>query len=164
MSDIHPTSIIERGSTYRVRVKMTAPRIAERALPFEDAVEVDTGNPHLVLFRPTVDAFDLFALGEALQRDAHFPNGVNVHIAHVLDEHSLAVRHYERGAGLTMACGTGAVACAAAAIVRGEVQSPVTVRVPGGDLLIEWDGVSAPFMTGPVVHTFDTQLELRVPG
>jgi diaminopimelate epimerase len=87
-----------------------------------------------------------------------FPGGVNVHLAVVFDRHTLDVRHWERGVGLTQACGTGAAACAAAAIHLGMAQSPVQVRVPGGVLTIEWDGKDEAFLCGPAVRVFDTNI------
>ncbi len=152
--------IIERGTTYRVRVAMPAPVLQSRPLPFSDAVEVDTGNPHLVLFR-SGNEIQLQPFGADLQSDPYFPQGTNVHLVHVVDGHTIEAVHYERGAGLTMACGTGAVASAAASIDRGLTASPVIVRVPGGELEIEWDGGEKAFMTGPAVHVFDTTIDLE---
>jgi diaminopimelate epimerase len=152
------TSVIERGETYRVRVDMGEPRIESRDATESQSAIVDVGNRHLVLFRDGIEAFDLFAIGEATKSDPRYPGGINMHLVVVEDRHTLRVRHYERGAGLTMACGTGAVACAVAAVVRGEVESPVLVRVPGGELRIDWDGRGHAFMTGPAVRVFDTQL------
>lgn len=157
------TSVVERGETYRVRVGVGVPHLLERAIPLEDAIAVDVGNPHVVLFRSSLDDLDLTSLGEQLQQSSSFPGGTNVHIAVVDDPHELHVRHYERGAGLTMACGTGAVACVAAGIARGIVASPVTVHVPGGELLIEINNGGEAFMTGPAVHVFDTTIGIRVP-
>jgi diaminopimelate epimerase len=151
------TSVIERGETYQVRVDMGVPRLIGPAAGFPDGVLVDTGNPHLVLFRAALDDVDLAAAGASLQQSAAFPGGVNVHVAVVEGPSTLRVRHYERGAGLTMACGTGAVACAVAARARG-VSSPVRVIVPGGELEIELDATGRAFMTGPAVHVFDATI------
>ncbi len=157
------TSVVDRGETYRVRVDVGVPRIRDLALPFEDAVAVEVGNPHIVLFRKSIDEMDLLSLGQEMQQSPLFPAGINLHVASINDRHDMRVRHYERGAGLTMACGTGTVACAAAAMARGAAASPVTVHVPGGDLLIEIDPAGRAFMTGPAVHVFDTTIEVRVP-
>jgi diaminopimelate epimerase len=119
---------------------------------------VETGNRHLVLFREEIDNFDLWTIGESTKNNPNYPDGINVHLVEVKSPSALRVRHYERGAGLTMACGTGAVASAVAAISRGDVSSPVTVQVPGGELTIEWDGSGDAFMTGPAVHVFDTTI------
>ena len=157
LAGIVQTTVIERGEVYRVRVDMGIPRIVSTNATEPRSAIVDTGNPHLVLFREEIERFDLLPFGEAAQADAHYPAGVNVHLVEAEDRSTLRVRHYERGAGLTMACGTGAVASAVASIERGDVASPVLVRVPGGELTIEWDGGHA-FMTGPAVHVFDTQI------
>jgi diaminopimelate epimerase len=150
------TSVIVRGPVYRVRVDMGIPRIMDLPLPWPHALAVDTGNPHVVLFVGSLDEIDLAALGERMQSDPLFPNGVNVHLAAVRDPHAIDVAHYERGAGLTMACGTGAVACAKAAIARGLAQDPVTVSVPGGDLLVEFAQTGSALMTGPAERVFET--------
>lgn len=157
LAGIMEAMIVERGEVYRVRVKMPPPHFGTRSLPFTDAVEVDTGNPHLMLFRSGGE-IDLASFGAELQRDPFFPGGVNVHVVRVVNPSRLDVTHYERGAGMTMACGTGAVASAAAAIRQGTVMSPVTVQVPGGELEIEWDGGENAYMTGPAVRVFDTEV------
>ncbi|HLW38233.1 MAG TPA: hypothetical protein VKR99_07370, partial [Candidatus Eremiobacteraceae bacterium] len=112
--------------------------------------------PHVVIFESALDVLDLVAVAAQLQ--PLFPDGVNVHLAVVLDEQTLDVRHWERGVGMTQACGTGAAACAAAAIHLDMAQSPVEVRVPGGVLTIEWDGAHEAFLSGPAVRVFDTNI------
>lgn len=152
------TTVVERGYVYQVRVDMGIPRVMQLAMPWPNAVAVDTGNPHLVFFTEHLADLDLAELGERMQHDPLFPNGVNVHAAVVRNAHHLAVAHYERGAGVTLACGTGAVASAKAALARGLAQSPVDVRVPGGDLLVEFTENGAALLTGPAVHVFDTAI------
>jgi diaminopimelate epimerase len=142
------TEVIDRGDEYRVRVRIGTPRVGVGA---DDELPVDVGNPHVVLFSGDVDRVDLLTLGR------EHPD-VNVHAVQVLNVHELRVRHHERGVGITMACGTGAVASAAAAIVRGAARSPVIVHVPGGDLTIEWDGHGDAFMTGPARQVFETTI------
>jgi diaminopimelate epimerase len=73
---------------------------------------------------------------------------------------AIRVAHWERGVGVTMACGTGAVACAAVAIANGTATSPIEVLVPGGRLVVEWDGTGNTYLTGPAVRVFDTEVEL----
>jgi len=159
LAGVVKTSVVERGDTYRVRVDMGTPRVRDDAVSIGDAIVVDTGNPHLVLFRRSLDEVELSMLGEGLQKHSLFPDGVNVHVAVVRDHAHIDVRHYERGAGLTMACGTGAVATVAAAIQHGFAASPVAVHVPGGELTIEIDEDGRAFMTGPAVHVFDTTID-----
>jgi diaminopimelate epimerase len=100
-------------------------------------VAVNVGNPHVVFFVKDANAVDLARLGPLIEMDALFPERVNVNVAS-LEGAALGLRVWERGAGLTQACGTGACATAAAAIRRGMVKSPVEVRLPGGNLTIEW--------------------------
>lgn len=152
------TDVIDRGDVYRVRVDMGEPRLISVNEAEPQSAIVDTGNRHLVLFREDIDGFDLWAMGEATNDNPRYPGGINVHLVEIEGPSTLRVRHYERGAGLTMACGTGAVASTVAAIGRGDVSSPVLVRVPGGELTIEWDGSGHAFMTGPAVHVFDTTI------
>ncbi len=157
------TSVVDRGDTYRIRVDMGFPRVLHLELALEDALAVDTGNPHVVLFRSSLDGVDLVSLGEQLQKSEDFPGGTNVHVAVVDGNHAMRVCHYERGAGLTMACGTGAVACVAAGMARSVVSSPAIVRVPGGELFIEIERDGRAYMTGPAERVFDTTIDVRVP-
>jgi len=152
------TRVLERGETYRVRVDMGVPRLESRDSTAPQSAIVDVGNRHLVLFRERIDAFDLESIGEASRDESVYPGGINVHLVEIESPASLRVRHYERGAGATQACGTGAVASAVAASERGDVRSPVLVRVPGGELTIEWNDDGRAYMTGPAVHVFDTTL------
>jgi diaminopimelate epimerase len=152
------TEVIDRGDVYRVRVDVGEPRIISVNETEPHSAIVQVGNRHLVFFREEIDRFDLWAIGEAIQEEPAYPGGINVHLIEVEGPSTLRVRHYERGVGLTMACGTGSVASAVAAIKRGDVSSPVRVRVPGGELTVEWNGNGNAFMTGPAVHVFDTQI------
>lgn len=108
------------------------------------------GNPHVVIFETADALLDLTILGPTIARDPHFSRGTNVHLVQVLGRQHLQARHWERGSGLTQACGTGAVAAAVIAIQRGKVISPVQVDVPGGTLRVIWNGASAQ-LEGPVV-------------
>ena len=117
--------------------------------------EASLGNPHAVAFVDDVDLYDLVALGEAAQAHARFPAGVNLHLAQTIDRSTLRVRHFERGVGPTRACGTGAVACAAVAIVARDATSPVVVRVPGGDLGVAWRPGETARLRGPAETLFE---------
>jgi diaminopimelate epimerase len=152
------TEVIDRGDVYRVRVDVGEPQLISVNETEPQSAIVEVGNRHLVFFREEIDRFDLWAIGEALQDEPAYPGGINVHLIEVEGPSTLRVRHYERGVGLTMACGTGAVASAVASIARGDVKSPVVVRVPGGELTIECNGDGHAYMTGPAVHVFDTQI------
>jgi len=151
-----PAEVLSTGDTYQVRIQVGEPRIGHRALPFSSAAYVEVGNPHVVIFERSLDAIDLVQTAQKLQ--SSFPGGVNVHVAVPVDRHRLDARHWERGVGLTRACGTGAVACAAAAIRLGLVETPAAVHVPGGVLTIDWDGAGNAFLTGPTVRVFDAMV------
>jgi len=114
---------------------------------------VSIGNPHAVCFSEPGDAL-FYAAGPVLENHPVFPARANIEFCTVLNEHELRMRVWERGSGETMACGTGATACAVQAIRMGLCQSPVTVHLAGGDLRIDWDGTSSAFMTGPAHAVF----------
>ena len=156
------TEIVAREPEYSVRVAMGSPRIdLQPHSTLEGGAFVDLGNPHVVFFVSDVDGVDLERLATRIQGNRRFSNGANVHIAAPIDTHSMRVRSWERGVGLTMACGTGAVACAAAGIARNVATSPVEVRVPGGRLVVEWDGEGDAALVGPAVRVFDTEVEVE---
>jgi len=158
----------------QVRVNMGAPRFEPKALPFvadEQAarysLEVDhqawsigavsMGNPHAVLQVEDVEQAPVIRLGAAIESHPRFPQRVNVGFAQVLDRQHIKLRVFERGAGETQACGTGA--CAAMAVLRSWalVDECVTVSLPGGDLVIRWSGhpTDPLWMTGPVAKVFE---------
>jgi diaminopimelate epimerase len=120
----------------------------------EDPVAVNVGNPHAVFFVPDCNAVDLARLGPEIERDSLFPERVNVNVATVTSRRSIRLRVWERGAGLTLACGTGACATAVAAMRRGLVDRRVEVTLPGGRLAIEWREDGQIVMTGPATESF----------
>jgi diaminopimelate epimerase len=113
------------------------------------ATAVSMGNPHLVLFVDDVATIDLKTEGPKLEHHPLFPARTNVHFIQVLDRRTLLQRTWERGAGATLACGTGACASAVAAALTGRSESATEVRLPGGSLFIEYAGDGTVFMTGP---------------
>jgi len=117
---------------------------------------VDMGNPHAVAFTgsPAGD-FPLELVGPLVEHHALFPQRTNFEIAYVVSPRSMQVRVWERSAGLTLACGTGACAATVVARRRGLLEDRVTVNLPGGALSIEWDGSGEVMMTGPATHVFD---------
>ena len=115
---------------------------------------VNVGNPHVVFFVEDCDAVELERLGPQIERDPLFPQRVNVNVATIESPIAIRLRVWERGAGLTRACGTGACATAVAAMRRGLVEPEVTVTLPGGALLIEWGEDNRVTMTGPAVESF----------
>ncbi len=123
-------------------------------------VIVDVGNPHAVFFVGNHDVLDLEHFGPGIERDPAFPHGVNVAFAHV-DAGGLDLVMWERGAGPTLACGSGGCAAAVAAIHSGLLGAgAVQVRQPGGTLSVDWAPGSPISMTGPAVHVFTGSIEL----
>ncbi len=125
----------------------------------ENPAAVNVGNPHVVFFVEDAADIDLERLGPLIETDPLFPDRINVNVASVAGEQHLDLRVWERGAGLTRACGTGACATAVAAISRKIVASPVTVTLPGGDLRIEWSPGETIRMTGPAAHVFSGEID-----
>lgn len=158
------TDVVGRDP-FLVRAAMGIPAVGEmRELEIDgrtlEYVPVSIGNPHVVIFTDDVMRVDLAFLGPRIETHPAFPNGTNVHFCVVEDRTTLRARHWERGAGATLACGTGATACAAAAIARGIAVSPVDVWVPGGKLTIEWDGLGQAYMIGEVEREFERTVAL----
>jgi diaminopimelate epimerase len=125
-----------------------------------DPFAVNVGNPHVVFFVDDADAVDLARLGPLIERDPLFPERVNVNVASIEDG-AIRLRVWERGAGLTLACGTGACATAVAAISRKLVTSPVTVRLPGGPLRIAWSPGGTIAMKGAAAFVFEGEIDLE---
>lgn len=125
----------------------------------EHPVAVNVGNPHVIFWVDDCDAIDLETIGPVIEHDPFFPERINVNVATIVDAGHIRLRVWERGAGLTRACGTGACATAVAAIRAGRVQSPVTVTLPGGDLVIDWAPGGTIRMTGPATHVYAGEAE-----
>jgi diaminopimelate epimerase len=162
----------------QVTVDMGAPHFAPADIPFaadaealsyplkvgQHTIEIaalSMGNPHAVLRVNDLDTAPVDILGAAIESHARFPQRVNAGFMQILTPHDIRLRVYERGAGETLACGTGACAAAVAGIRQGWLASPVSVHTRGGDLVIAWAGVGTPvLMTGPAVTVFEGELEL----
>lgn len=162
----------------QVTVDMGAPRFEPEDIPFisdSDAVvqalslgdvqvlitALSMGNPHAVQVVADVDTAPVTSLGPAIETHARFPARVNAGFMQVVDEHHIRLRVWERGAGETLACGTGACAAVVAGIQRELLVSPVRVDTRGGSLRIAWDGPGKPvLMTGPAVTVFEAEIEL----
>jgi diaminopimelate epimerase len=168
--------IIDGGkSGDEVEVAMGEPRFEWDAIPLAYAMDtaklpmawdrlegptaVNVGNPHLVFFVEDVAAVALDELGPRIEHDAAFPERINVNVAEVVGD-GLKIRTWERGAGLTLACGTGACASAVAAIASKRATSPVRVTMPGGSLTIGWVPGSPILMRGQATHVFDGMVDL----
>jgi diaminopimelate epimerase len=124
-----------------------------------DGVGVNVGNPHAVFFVKDAGAVDLATVGPKLEHHALFPARINVEAVQVFDRGHIRMRVWERGAGITQACGTGACAAAVAAVRRGLTERKVTVTLDGGDLQIEWRADGHVIMTGPATLVFSGTLD-----
>lgn len=120
----------------------------------ETPMAVNVGNPHVIFFVEDTNAIDLATLGPVIERDALFPQAINVNVASVIGPDHLRLNVWERGAGITRACGTGACATAVAAIRQKLTGPKVTVTLPGGDLEIEWREGGSITMTGPATEAY----------
>lgn len=120
----------------------------------ENPLAVNVGNPHVVFFVDDTDSIELERLGPLIENDPLFPERVNVNVATIVNRSSIRLRVWERGAGLTRACGTGACATAVAAIKRGLVDREVMVALPGGTLSIGLSEDNRITMTGPAAESF----------
>ena len=122
---------------------------------------VSMGNPHAVQVVDNVDTAPVESMGPAIETHARFPKKVNAGFMQVLDRHHVKLRVFERGAGETLACGTGACAAVVAGIRRGLLDSPVRVSARGGELSIAWAGVGQPvYLSGPAVTVFEGEVEV----
>ncbi|HWY72567.1 MAG TPA: diaminopimelate epimerase [Burkholderiaceae bacterium] len=123
---------------------------------------VSMGNPHAVQQVEDVEAAPVLIDGPAIERHPRFANRVNAGYMQVLDPHTIRLRVWERGAGETLACGSGACAAAVAGIERGRLASPVAVHARGGRLNVQWSGAGAPvFLAGPAVKVFEGEIEIE---
>ncbi len=164
----------------QVRVNMGAPVLEPARIPFiaeaqaplyELEVDDETlsigalsmGNPHAVLLVDEVGRAPVGRLGPRIEHHPRFPQRANVGFMQVIDRRHIALRVYERGSGETLACGTGACAAAVSGMLRGLLDDEVTVRLPGGELMVRWDrhAQKAPvWMTGPASRVFDGEITL----
>ena len=141
-----------RGRTHPIRLKADGREF--------EATPVGMGNPHAVIFTEAeIQTEELARLGALLERHPAFPERTNVEFVQVLGRRALRMRVWERGSGITMACGTGACASLAAAVLAGHTDRHVSVRLDGGTLDIEWDTRTGHIlMTGPAAFVFDGEL------
>lgn len=163
----------EEDNVSRVCVNMGQPILKASEIPTaidaEEAVDlplrvcgqewsmtcVSMGNPHAVFFCEDLDAIDLPVLGPLIEHHELFPQRVNVHFVKSENPTEFTMRTWERGSGITLACGTGACACAVAGVLTGRCQRIVRAHLPGGDLDINWcETDNCVYMTGPAVEVF----------
>jgi diaminopimelate epimerase len=182
MSGIISPRLEDDGS---VTVDMGAPRLVPAEVPFDETglagmvqgddtlwplpvgdetafvSVVSMGNPHAVQVVDDVDAAPVEETGPLIERHVRFPKRVNAGYLQVIDRHHIRLRVFERGAGETLACGTGACAAVVAGIRRGLLDSPVRVSARGGELSIAWAGPDQPvYLSGPAVSVFEGEVEI----
>jgi diaminopimelate epimerase len=167
------------GKFDAVRVDMGQPRLRRSEIPMRgddverviaeplkadgrrfDITAVSMGNPHVVIFEDNVSSFDLERYGPQIETHKAFPQRTNVHFVQVCSNSEIVVRTWERGAGITLACGTGACACVVASALNNKTGKRVNAHLPGGDLLIEWTGDNRVMMTGPAEEVFEGEINL----
>lgn len=162
----------------QVQVDMGAPVLSPSQVPFQATTQAPTysieadgkpwqvsaismGNPHCVLLVDNAANAPVESLGPLLEKHPAFPNKANVGFMQVVSRREINLRVYERGAGETLACGTGACAAVVAGRLRDLLDSDVVVNLPGGSLTIQWQGGDHPvIMTGPTAHVFHGQIKI----
>jgi diaminopimelate epimerase len=170
---IIPEVITEDGKVVSVRVNMGKPYTERELIPMtgegKEAIQVPVqigdeefiltsllmGNPHTMVFVDDVIAVDLKRIGSAIEKNALYPKGTNVNFVEVVNRERVKVRTWERGAGATLACGTGSCATAVACALIGYTGRSVTIELQYGELLIEWAEDGTVFMTGPAEESFN---------
>ncbi len=171
--------IVENGKVKLVRVDMGAPILVPDQIPIvaegnrviDEPIVVDgetyrmtgvsMGNPHTVVFADDVKGMPLEKIGPKFEHHERFPKRINTEFVRVIDRKTVEMRVWERGSGETLACGTGACAVAVACILNGFTEDKVTVKLPGGDLQIEWNREeNKVYMTGEAQVSFDGEIYL----
>lgn len=169
---------VEDGLVTSVRVNMGAPILTAKEVPVISSMEqsvdepvavggkeyrmtcVSMGNPHAVVFMEDVANLDIAAVGPLFENHKVFPNRTNTEFVEVRDRSHVFMRVWERGTGETLACGTGCCATVVACVLNGLTDPAVTVRVLGGEIMIEWDREqNFVYMTGPAVTVFEGELK-----
>ncbi len=175
LAGIISPKLVENG----VKVNMGNPKLKPAEIPviyddnnpiidepfqFADRVyhitTVSMGNPHCVIFVDKLDSLDITKVGPMIEHAAIFPNRTNVELVEVVDDKNIKVKVWERGAGLTLACGTGACASVVAASLNGLAGKEVCVSLPGGELYIQWAEDGNIYMTGPGETVFEGIIEI----
>ena len=170
---IKPELIFSNGIVSSVRVDMGEPRLKRAEIPMlgnqeEQAVSVpmnvqgvdynitcvSMGNPHCVIFVDEIDRVRLEEIGPIIEKYSWFPRKINVEFVQVLSPHKMRMRVWERGAGITLACGTGASATQVAAVLNQKTERKTTIVLDGGELELEWGHDNHIYMTGPTMQVF----------
>lgn len=163
-----PRLVLKNGAVVGVTVDMGAPSFARKDIPMRgqpegqalqeplevlgrtfDATCLLLGVPHCVIFVDDVDKIELEKYGPHLEKHPAFPRKINVHFVEIINDREMKMRVWERGAGVTLACGTGACGALVAAAANNKISRKAAVRLPGGTLEVEWAGNNHVYMTGP---------------
>ena len=167
------------GKVETVRVDMGTPQLLRSEIPMRgddngrvigerlkvegqtfEITAVSMGNPHVIIFEDNVANFPVAKWGPLIENHKSFPQRTNVHFVQVCNNGEVIVRTWERGAGETLACGTGACAVAVASVLNNKTGRTVTTHLPGGELRIEWLGDNRVMMTGPAEEVFEGEISL----
>ena len=178
---IRPELVFEGGKISGVKVDMGKPRLKRGEIPMTGAADdaamdvpvtvdgvtyrgigVNMGNPHFVIFVDDVAAIDLPVVGPKIETHPLFPRKANIEFAQVLSRGEMKMRVWERGAGITLACGTGTCATVVAGALSGRTDRTAIVHLDGGDLTIEWAADDRVFMTGPAQEVFRGEYLLKL--
>lgn len=170
---------VSDGKVQSVRVNMGEPRFKRGEIPIAGSPEeqalkvpitvgsetfygtgINTGNPHFVIFVENTEKIPLEIWGPLIETSPLFPKKTNVEFVEVVDDKHVKMRVWERGAGITLACGTGACATTVASVLNGKTRRNITVTLPGGDLQIEWGPDNHIYMTGPAEEVFQGDIDL----
>ncbi len=158
---------IRKDKVTEVTVDMGSPAVLNKDIEVKtdmgifQGTYISMGNPHLVIFTDDAEAVELEKVGPLIEHHSLFPDRTNVEFGQVLPDNKLRMRVWERGSGITQACGTGACATAVAAILTGNADGVFTVQMDGGALTIEWDrGKNKVFMTGDATTVFKGMIDL----
>jgi diaminopimelate epimerase len=124
-----------------------------------DITSLLMGVPHTIVFVDDVDKADVAGVGSKIEKHHYFPEGTNVNFVEIINKNEINIRTWERGAGCTLACGTGSCASVVASVLNKKTDNIVTVHLELGDLLIEWKDNTV-FMTGPASNVFSGEIEI----
>lgn len=143
-----------------IPVNIPAKKIVDQPMQFQSRAYtmtcVSMGNPHAVFFRDDIDNIELDKIGPVIEHHSIFPDRVNVHFVKVHGPNEFSMRTWERGSGITLACGTGACACCVAGVLAGKTGRICKAHLPGGDLEVNWSQEdNCVYMTGPAEEVFE---------
>lgn len=175
---MRPRLLVERGKVTKVKVDMGEPKLDRKLIPMEgpggmvideplmvDGVpwritSMNMTIPHTITFVPQVKEETVLTIGPKIEKHEKFPKRTNISFVQIIDEKTIRARTWERGAGATLACGSGACACAVASFLNGKTERNVTVKLLLGDLFIEYTKDGTVYMTGPAEEAFRGETEI----